>query len=384
MSVFGCSRLHRGSGARAGCRQRLLTCSPSSEHPQSPLVQAHFMSQLRINQRTLLLLFFLPHLAEGPLDGGKYLLTAAFPGRVPKPPGLRRSSPPAPASPWPGAAGARRCRSRSIASGVSLGTGRMTALKHSCADVWKPAWVTLSSHGSLCQGSGELWGNTPSTLPLGVMLSPPVSVSPSMSILQGAVPFGGQLQGQYPSLQHHSLWDPGRDEPMLLPRMLWCKKDQGLGLTGCICPSPAWRKCPFAPRSPCSGIRRPDPAPGALTHPGAWSRDLRALLEEGLGAGCSDPAQAAAAPGHSRTPRHCGLHGGGGGGAGPTVCLHRLERQPRWGRGGCAVWRAWPASKQRGCFSGRRQGGGRCARLRGHGEGAKPPSPAPGRGGGGR
>lgn len=32
---------------------------------------------------------------------------------------------------------------------------------------------------------------------------------------------------------------------MLSPRwMLWCKKDQGLGLTGCICPSPTYRKQP--------------------------------------------------------------------------------------------------------------------------------------------
>lgn len=62
-----------------------------------------------------------------------------------------------------------------------------------------------------------------------------------------------------------ALWDPSREELVLLPRwMLWSKNDHGLGLTGRICLSPTYRKRPgcLHPRycSRCSSIRRSDPA----------------------------------------------------------------------------------------------------------------------------
>lgn len=94
-----------------------------------------------------------------------------------------------------------------------------------------------------------------------------------------------------------------------------------------------------------------------------------------MGAGSFGQPWAAPALGKSRStpPARCVASGWRGGDReSTTVCLHRLERQLSWGGYcGCAVWRAWPASKQQGCFSGRRWRGERCARLRGHGEGAE-------------
>lgn len=133
---------------------------------------------------------------------------------------------------------------------------------------------------------------------------------------------------------------------MLLPRqMLWCKKDQGLGLTGHICPSPTDRKWP--------GRLHPGTTPDAQASGGlilpqihrltqdSRAESFHALLEEGLGRrdrrgrweqdalakhGLLQPRVRAGAPRARRAAS--------GRGESTTVCLHRLERQPAWGKVG--------------------------------------------------
>lgn len=271
-----------GCGAGAGCRQRSLTSSPSSEHPQSPLVQVQ--PAMRINQRILLLLILLlPHLAEGPLDGGKYLLTAAFPGRGSKPPGLRWSSPPAPPSPRPAApelnqehrprgeprqqpsgcsqAQLGRCwEARRDWGGFPGGCSQLhpsfTRVPHSASHAAPHCWARLWCRGWVWDAQSSAWPGTSLAQTLPVVPSssssragaagdctpregsaPTLGSDPSSTVSPPPlhVPrihehpartssFWGQPQGRCPSLWHHS-WEPAgiqRQELMFLPRqMLW-------------------------------------------------------------------------------------------------------------------------------------------------------------------